>query len=412
MMNYWSRIKSDLPLLNCFRETLNASIFGIFNGSFYPFLGVFLVHKGGSALQIGLLGCAPFVGNLAAPLWARFAARRKVVPLICLIHVAARALILPVGFLDSTWLITILLLLHYIIASSGGPAYYKLLQRIYPTSIRGRVMSTVRFVQGGITALVMIAAGNFLDDYAGWMFLIAGLLGMFALYPFSLIEESDNPDDAGPALPVRRSFIQSLKSTLSSTQGFPLYLIGFFLFELGNFLPVSVYPIFQVHHLHLASEQVALLGTLWTAAWCVTYPFWGVMTDKIGPAIVLIIGLALQMLGPLAYATTGSVLLLEMTQLMTGMGAAAIDVAWINTLIRLGERKVTETSSVHLQFSGMRGASIPIIGSLLFPYIGGTAIFVTAASMIAISLVPMLMLVNQLSREDKEVAAGSRALKL
>jgi MFS family permease len=406
--NYWLKFKKDMPLMNCFRETIAAAMFGIFGGTFYPFLGIFLVKMGGSPLQLGLLGCAPFVGNLAAPYWAKFAKRARVIPLLVLIHLISRLLIIPIGFIQSTWIITILILAHFIIASMGGPAYFRLLQRIYPTPIRGRVMSTVRFALGATQSLTIIAAGTFLDDYAGWLFMIGGLIGIASLLPFSMIKE---PDDAEETVKMpKKGYLASLRSLgiqMKQTRGFLLFLTAFMLFEIGNFLPIAVYPMFQLKVLHMESEQVALIGMLWMAAWCITYPLWGYLTDKIGPVIVLISGIVLLMTAPLAYAVTHAMVVLLIVSALAGAASSAIDVSWINTLMRMGENKVTETSSIHMLLSGIRGATIPLLGSLLYPVAGGTVIFAASAVCMIIALVPIILLWKRLRSTSETPIVGS-----
>jgi MFS family permease len=388
--------KDNASVKNCLRETMGAGIFGLFGGSFYPFLGIYLVHTGGNAIQLGLLGCAPFLGNIAAPLWANFSNKFKLVPYITTIHVIARLIILPVGFINMPWIATLLILLHFIIASMAGPAYNQLLRSIYPASMRGRAMSAVRFILGGVQSFSLIWGGIYLDQHAGWLFFIGGCCGIIALIPFSRIKE--------PVICVLEKANQSFSSgrlsfrNMMKLNGFGLFLLAFMLFETGNLLSVSVYPVYQVNELHLESKQVAVLGTLWMSTWCLTYPLWGVITDRIGPKFCLFAGFLLQLFTPLAYSLSDSFTIIQIASILGGSANSALDVAWITTLMGMSEKHVLQTSSFHMQLSGIRGASLPLVGSLLASSIGGATVFTLSSIFIALSLIPAIIIYKKVTR--------------
>lgn len=386
-MKLWTRIKGDMAYTNCLRETAGAGIFGLLGGSFYPFLGIYLVHIGGNAVQLGILGCAPFLGNLAAPYWAKFAQKLRLVPYITVVLFTARLVILPIGFIKDPWIVTLMVLLHFIMASMTGPAYNVLLRDIYPKPMRGRAMSVVRFVLAGSQAVALMIAGYYYDQHVGWLFFIGGCMGIIALIPFSRIRVPVH-HAAKPSMQETAPAQTSLFAMLKTVSGFGLFLSAFLLFEIGIFLPLAVYPVYQVNELHLQSSQVAVLGTLWMAALSVTYPIWGYITDRAGPVFCLFFGFLLQLSIPLAYALTDSLWILGIASILGGCASSAIDVAWINMLMRMSEKNILQTSSIHMQLSGVRGAVLPLVGSLMASSSGETFIFALSSLFIGVSLIP------------------------
>jgi MFS family permease len=159
-----------------------------------------------------------------------------------------------------------------------------------------------------------------------------------------------------------------------------------------------VYPVFQVNELHLNSNQVAILGTFWMVAWCFTYPLWGFITDRIGPRFCLFAGFLLQLFTPLAYSLSDSLPVIKIVSILGGSANSAIDVAWINTLMGMSEKHILQTSSLHMQLSGIRGASLPLIGSLMASSIGGATVFTLSSVFIAVSLIPTIISKKKITR--------------
>ncbi|MEZ4658099.1 MAG: MFS transporter, partial [Caldilineaceae bacterium] len=261
------------------------------------------------------------------------------------------------------------------------PAYTRIVQKLYPDAVRGRIMSTIRMVQVAAILVVTPLAGWTLD-HLGYrvLFPIGALMALAAALLFTRIQV-----DEGPLPPRDTKTFSDLGQILREDRRFVIYLISFALLGLGTMMSSPLYPIVQVDRLGLSYSQIGLLGLVESIMWLGSYLVWGRLLDRQGGVYILRLVCLITMFVPGAYIFAANGWMLLPAFVARGIIMAGFELGRINAGIQLAHRgRIIEYAALQSTTIGMRGIIAPLLGAALLRLgLPDTAVFALSVLLMA-----------------------------
>lgn len=146
------------------------------------------------------------------------------------------------------------------------------------------------------------------------------------------------------------------------SRALPIALFTIFLDILGFGLIIPIQP-FYAESFGASATVVTLLSATFSAMQFLAAPFWGRLSDRVGRRPIILVSVAVGMLGHVLFATAGSLPMLFVARLVTGLGTANFGAA---------QAVVADTTSGHDRARGMGllGAAFGM-GFIIGPAVGG-----------------------------------------
>lgn len=345
---------------NMITELWVSIAYGIFYAAAVGFLPVVLRRMGATSDLLAIYTSQLFVGSALASLSIVVMRRRRTMSFIGACWLVGRALFLAAAFISQALWMVVLSGLFWLLEVFPGPGYTRVVQSMYPVSVRGKIMSTVRMGRVAAILLVTPLAGWALDHW-GYriLFPVAGLAGMLSALLFLRLRVNE-----GPLPPRQTRTFSELRQIVQRDRRFSFYLFSFAIFGTGALLAWPFYPIIQVDRLHLSYSQIGLLGLAQSICWLVGYLYWGRQVDKRGGLWVLRATSAINLVLPLTYVFAHSSWMLIPAFMAQGITMAGWDMGSINAGIQLADpEKVTEYAAIQSTAVGVRGVIVPLVGA-------------------------------------------------
>ncbi len=332
--------------------------YGVFYASIMPFTQVVLRRQGASVDMLALYTSLIFVGSIFTSFSIVLMRRRRTIKLIVFCWLLGRSLFLLTAFVSGAVPLMVISALFWLLEAFVIPAYTRVIQKIYPESGRGKVMSTVRMGRVSVILLITPLAGWALDR-VGYqvLFPIGALFGILATFIFTRIDL-----DEGKLPPRNTKTFADLWQIVRSDRNFAVYLLSYSLFGLGALMAWPLYPLVQVDRLQLSYSEIGLLGLVESIIWLLSYLLWGRTIDRRGGLFVVRAISAIAMVTPLTYMSAQSLWMLLPAAIASGMGMAGFEMGRISAGIQLADPdRVTEYAAIQSTVVGLRGLVAPAI---------------------------------------------------
>lgn len=382
---------SALERANLRMLTTDTAVQGIIQAGIGAFLTVFMVRFGAPSWLVGLAAALPALGSVLISLPAsRWAAgwtdpvRVTVAGRLWMRLGVLAIAIVPslVSGLTANYVIALLWGLISLPAAITALSWTTVVAEVIPPA-RRPVVNGVRWALLSIvTAATSALFGPLLDvipfplNYQV-VFLISFLAGLVTLYTFGRIRM---PSAGTPHPPARVAFgLLNLPRLLRREPAFTRYMAASFVYRLGLYLPVAVFPIFWVNELHASDTLIGLRTTAGYGALVFSYILWGVVAVRLGHRLVLIVSSAGLGLYPIVTAALPDAIWLLPAALLWGLFASGIDVAFFEALLRttpVDRRAVFIAIDSTIANLAVFGG--PLLGALLGDVIGLRAALVLA----------------------------------
>ena len=241
--------------------------YGVFYACIIPFTQVVLRRLGASVDMLALYTALLFVGSVFTSFSIVLMRRRRTINIIVFCWLLGRSLFLLTAFVTGAMQLMAIGIVFWLLEAFVIPAYTRVIQKIYPESGRGKVMSTVRMGRVSVILLVTPLAGWALDR-VGYqvLFPIGALFGILSTYLFTRIDL-----DEGELPPRKTKTFADLWQIVRSDRNFAVYLVSYSLFGLGGLLSWPLYPVVQVDRLQLSYSEIGLLGLVESITWFFSY---------------------------------------------------------------------------------------------------------------------------------------------
>lgn len=351
---------------NVWIETIASILFGLFWATTVGFFPVILRNMGANEDQLALYVVFQSLGLILTPISVAIFQRYRIVKIASYIWMFGRGTLLLVPFVgNNVSLFMIIIGIFWICELVPSPGYVRLLERLYPDNVRGRIMSFVRI---GMTFAILVmtpVAGWLLDIFDHTVVIpIVAIFGILASVVFMRLKVDDAPmqRSASHTAPALRDILKEI----STNRSFMLFLILNTLFGCGTLIGAPLYAVVQVNRLGLSYTEVGYLGLLQSITWLLGYFFWGSLVDKKGPIFVLLISMFCGALMPLGFMLADSFWWLVPAFIAQGLLLGGFDLGFTNTAMNLANRSQLEAyfAAIHL-VGGIRGIIVPLTTPVL-----------------------------------------------
>ena len=248
---------------------------GVLNGSTISFLSIYATRIGATSFQVGLLGAlSAFVTLFLAIPAGQWLQTQQMSRAVFVTASVSRAAYLPLVFLPSLLpehaQILAILLITFLMAiplTPVGIGFNALFAEAVPSEYRAHVAGIRNAMLAVTFMFTSLLSGYILDTVpfpAGYQIVFAiGVLGaaMSSLHLRQVRPIASHPGTV-PAAPapsggIARNFFSALRIDIWKTQ-FRSVLLMLFAFHLAQFLPVALFPIYNVRVLELTDDQLGI----------------------------------------------------------------------------------------------------------------------------------------------------------
>ncbi|HZG84178.1 MFS transporter [Paenibacillus sp.] len=356
-----------------------ATLFSVFNVVFNQFYLPMAIQQGASNLQVGLLSAAPAIGLLFSPLWAGWIERTNPKPFVIWPNLVGRALLVLPAFFGVPWVYVVTALAFHLLMGIQAPAYASLMTRIYPGSIRGRLMGYVRVAMG----LLMIPIAYFVGlwiDLGGPQgpLLLAAATGLLSISMFFGLRSSE-PVPERPA-GTRRASLKEQWAVVKENKPLAIFLAATTFSGFGNILVQPLYQIIQVEYLDLTNVQIGYARIAYFVCLIVALLVVGWAVDRYPPERTLTYGIAAFGAAPLLYGLFGNYPAVLVASGVQGIGDAIWDIGILAYVFRIAPGREAVVFGIHLLLFGIRGSFGPILATALVDVIPIASILLFAAA--------------------------------
>ena len=307
---------------NIFHLYLDVFWYGIFVGSTFTFIGVYLTRLGASSFQIGLLTAAPAIVNLIISLpigrWLEGRSFIQTTFQLAIWHRAGFVLtfLLPsliTGNADQIWAFVSVVSVISIAGGAVTVSFNSMFAEVVPSEMRAHVVGRRSALVALTSVVTSFVCGRILDSLIfplNYQIVFAlGFIGMvISGWHLGRIRKTDSsvtpPTPAQPTIQVappmsaragdgRLSGLRFGGSTLIRFDvlrgSFRYFLISFFLFYTFQYVPVPLFPLTFVRVLHLTDGEISLgTGVVFYVAFLITSMSLGWFTTRFGNHRVLV----------------------------------------------------------------------------------------------------------------------------
>jgi MFS transporter, DHA1 family, inner membrane transport protein len=375
----------DIVRRNMHVELAMSIFYGAFYAAALSFIPVVLRRMDATPTMLGVYASTQFLGSLLASLSIVLMRRRRPRSVIFTAWLVGRSLFLLMGIVTQAQWMIVLSALFWLLEAFPSPGYTRILQSIYPTQVRGKVMSIARMGRVSAVLLVTPLAG-FVLDYWGYqiLFPVAALLGIASTLVFTRLQFNEEP------LPPRQTkTLSELWQILREDRRFAFYLFTFAVMGTGSIMSWTIYPLVQVDRLQLTYSQLGWLGLVQSLFWLLGFLVWGRLVDRFGGLFVLRTTCAVGIIMPFTYIFAQDIWMLLPAFAAQGLVNAGYDMGPLNSGIQLADpKRITEYAALQSTTIGLRGIVMSMVSvSLLGLGFSDTYVFGLSVVLLAIAWV-------------------------
>ena len=396
-----ARVRSNFRI-----DVFSAVGAGVFVSVLVAFMPVVVRRMGGSATDVAIVICAPFIGHLLAPFFTYLLAHLAPVKVVAGTSTLARSLFL-VGMLVATTplMLALTTVTFWIITISNVAAYTALMRGIYPTSERAHVMGKVR-VGASMAGIVAAAlAGLYIDLVpAQWVFAAAALISLPGSVAFFKIDHTSigGFGTRRPALDIARD--------VWADRRYRRLMLSFLIFGWGNLMNFAVFPIMLVDHFDAPNTFVGILSAAQSATMIVAYVVVGRLIDRGSSLRQTFIGTLLILLVPIGYLIAPSYWFLLPVALVAGIAQASGELTYHTNVVQMAPRdRLAEYAAAQSLLLGIRGSIAPFAASVLLGAFSAHVVLVIGLLFMVAGTVVMFGAVREPAERPRELVEVSVA---
>lgn len=344
--------------------------FSLFNVVMNQFYIVFAIQQGASNLQVGILSAAPAIGLIFSPIWASWIERSdRPKPFTIIPNMIGRSLLLLPAFFPDPNVYVVTAVIFQLLMGIQAPAYAALVSRIYPSSLRGRLMGYVRVGMGMLMIPLAYMVGSWADAMGPRGPLIAAAIaGFVSVSIFNSIKVAKQGSTRSKALQEvakvgrKQQFLEQWQ-LIKSNRLLVFFLLGTTFSGFGNMISVPLYQIIQVDVLQLTNVEIGYARVSYYVALLLTFWLGGIMIDRLDIKYTLMAGIGAYAVVPMLYSLWGTYSAVLLGNAIQGIGEAIWDIGILAFIFRIAPGREAVVFGIHLMAFGIRGSIGPILGT-------------------------------------------------
>ncbi len=314
-------------------------------------------------------------------------------------------------FIDNPWFLIISSGLYMMLHRGGVPAWMEILKLNLPGAARERIFAygtAIGYLGDGILPFIL---GWLLDGYVEswrWIFPFVSLVSLIGVYYQARIPIPFNQEKALPKVSLKAQLVEpweNAKDLIKRRPDFFKFQFGFMLLGGGGLMIMQpALPVFFVDGLKLSYTELAIALTLCKGIGCaMTSSYWARLMNQVNIYRFSSWVTALGCLFPLfLLAAQFHIAWLYLAYIGYGVMQAGSELAWnLSGPIFSKEEDSSAYSSSNVLLIGLRGAIIPVIGSVL------CVITNSAVEVLALGAILCLVATFWLSKESRQTQTSS-----
>jgi MFS family permease len=369
-------------------STLDGMFFTLMMGSVTPYLGLYILRFGGSAVLVNLItAIQPIVAVIFTLLGTAFANSFYIKKALLMpTSIAQRCFILLVAFIpflpNRYQAMTFFLLwgIMYIPWAFSGLAWSSMISNVIPEERRGRFFGTRNALTGITTLLSTFLTGivltkfPFASAFTG-IFTVGFICTMFSLY---YLAKTVEPVTAEPGQPKQIRCNQTGLLTLD-WQGnlqpfrdprygriFKLSCLAVFIFHIGYSMAIPLYTIRQIQQLGFSNSTVSLIATVSGVTALLGSYAGGRVSDRWGYRYVLLLSTSLALIPPLVWACSTQLPWLVLTSMLWGFTGNAYMICFLYMVLAVSPfQNRSRFIGMNTVVGNLAGALGPLCGTFL-----------------------------------------------
>lgn len=396
-----SRVRSNFRI-----DVFSAIGAGTFVSILVAFMPVVVRRMGGSATDVAIVICAPFIGHLLAPFFTYLLAHLAPVKVVAGTSTLARSMFL-IGMLVATTplMLALTTVTFWIITISNVAAYTALMRGIYPTSERAHVMGKVR-VGASLAGIVAAAlAGLYIDLVpAQWVFAAAALISLPGSIAFFKIDHT-----SVGGFGTRRPALQIARDVWADRR-YRRLMLSFLVFGWGNLMNFAVFPIMLVDHFDAPNTFVGILSAAQSATMIGAYVVVGRLIDRGSSLRQTFVGTLLVLLVPIGYLVAPSYWFLLPIAVVAGVAQASGDLTYHTNVVHMAPPdRIAEYAAAQSLLLGIRGSLAPFAASALLGAFSAQVVLLVGLAFMVAGTVIMFGAVREPAQRPRELVEVSVA---
>ncbi len=399
-------------------------VFSIFDGIILGVLALneYVLIKGlkGSSYQIGILfQFTVVVLIIAVPLTEILKRTIKKIRMLRLVAILTRAplfllLFFPKTITETTniFFFQILFLLIFLIYFSANPLIMPTINGFLKTNYKHENFSKLYGYSATANKIVMLIAtfffGLLLDIFPNaytYVYPFLAILGISSIFILTQIKYSPIvPKNKRSLKEAVKEVTRSIINILKKNKAFRDFEIGFMFYGLAWLVTIAVIALFLENELKLNYSGIAFYKNFYTTVSILLTPLFGKLLGKINPRKFAIYTFGAMLLYLLFMGLTEYFPVyieifeikiyytLLVSFLSYGVFGAMMGLLWhIGSAYFAKDEDAADYQSVHLSFTGLRGAFAPLAGVWLFEIIGYSGVFLIGIISIFIAILVLII---------------------
>jgi MFS family permease len=369
------------------RHALSWALFGVFSGGVVQQLGFIVRKTGGSPLLVSAVTAGPYTFALLTMLYASLLERSPARAVVASSRGLCAALFLFALFVPAPGGLAAIGLAALVVARVGEASYGRLLARMYPQKLRGRLQSLPMFANALTLAGASILAGWVLrsqDAAFRWFLPAVAPAGIAAALLVLRFPARADPEPASGGAPMR---IRGTWSEIAHDRPFLAWMVVYSVASVGFWFVHSSLPVYYASVLHFDYWQNGVTLGVYNALYCLGFLFWGRVLDRFRSVRTMFLSWSLIAAGTLVTAIGQSYPAAVFGQALAGFGLAANDIAWYPVVLEFApEHRVDRYMSAYMTVYGARALVGGAVSGLLMESSDAgsrTSLFVAALIMAA-----------------------------
>ncbi len=284
---------------------------------------------------------------------------------------------------QSSWFIIFSFGLYMTLSRATIPAWMELFKCNLPKTKREEMVAYGTIIDFLGTAVLAIGVGVLLDNFQEiwrWLFLITAVLGILSTFLLTSISPPPAPSltcvtSRTHSFKIKEKIFkpwQQVWKLISQCKDFAIFQIGFMFGGAGLMIMQPALPKFFIDILHLSFTEMGLAISLCKGVGvALASPIWTRLFRKLNIFQLCALVTFFATLFPfLLLATSFHLILLYLAYAFYGVMQAGSELSWHMSGLVFAKEKDSSTFSVtNILTVGIRGCVIPVIGSVLLPFI-------------------------------------------
>jgi MFS family permease len=408
--DYQRQVEKDLPrnfAIHLIHGLLGQTGFRLVNTpTFVP--AYILMLSGGSDFAVGLALSLQALGSALTPLLSAsiIGHRDQVLPVGYWTGGAMRVAILGLAlaglFLSGNhalYAVIACLGLFGLFAGMQGVVFQVLLGKVIPVTNRGKLMGLRNFLAGITTIVVAWFGGNYLvgtpPTAAGysWVFLMAFGLTSLGLLMLVLVREP-RPPTVAPRLSLTEHLL-GMPAFLRAEPEFTRYVIARALMTMGR-MALPFYILYAGQTIGLSGPTLAALTIAFTAAATGSNLLWGLLADRYGFRLCLLVTVVMWILATLSLLLSSQYWAIIAVFVAIGASQEGFRMASMSLAMEFGSREQMALRIATANTAAeIAGSLAPLLGGIIASLMGYGAVFVGASAALALGGVVLLVWVRE-----------------